>query len=422
MARLALLGVLVLVALIPIAAVDDLVNERTATRHEAFREVESKWGGAQSIAGPYLLVPYFLDERQVRKDGTVHLVRRQYTARFLPEELGIEGTVKTQVRHRGIYEVPLYRGDFVLEGTFAAPDFSGWDIPAEHFDLQSAQLVLEVSHPAALDGQVALEWDKTMVGFEPGRGELASDGAGVHAALPQDGGAHRFRIALPARGSEQLRFAPAGRNTTVLLRADWPHPSFQGTWLPADHDIEADGFQARWQVPHLGRNYAQRHRNDRGEAPSLLSSDFGVDLKSPVDAYRMANRSVKYAGLFVLLTFALVWVFEVVGGFRVHAVQYLLTGAAMGVFYLLQLSLAEHLGFAVAHAAASAAVAAMIGGYSAVSLRSPTRALVVGLVLSGLYTYLYVLLTLQDYALVIGALALFVALGAVMFVTRRVAW
>jgi inner membrane protein len=155
---------------------------------------------------------------------------------------------------------------------------------------------------------------------------------------------------------------------------------------------------------------------------AIEGSRFGVDLVSPVDHYRMAERSVKYAGLFILLTFATVWLIEVLARVRVHPIQYLMLGGALCLFYLLELSLAEHLGFPVAYAIASISVIGMVTGYSAVILHRVSRALVVGVGVALLYIYLYILLMNEDYALLVGSVGLFGLLAAIMFATRRVDW
>jgi inner membrane protein len=233
-----------------------------------------------------------------------------------------------------------------------------------------------------------------------------------------------FEFPLALNGSSAVSFAPFGRNTLVKLQGDSDDVSFRGNWLPAQRELGDGRFDASWAIPYLGRGYPQVLLPDSGGARNygVNPSRFGLALFSSVDAYRMAARSVKYSFLFIVLTFTTVWLMEVLGDVRVHPMQYLLLGAALCLFYLLELSLAEHLGFAPAYVIASAAVVGMVGSYALVMLRTKLRALATAAGVATLYGYLYVLLMNEDYALLMGSVGLFAVLGAIMFATRRVDW
>jgi inner membrane protein len=207
-----------------------------------------------------------------------------------------------------------------------------------------------------------------------------------------------------------------------VLAADSENPSFQGAWLPQQRKISQQGFEASWEIPFLGRSFPQAWIAHEAPEQAVNDSRFGVELVAPVDQYRMAERSVKYAGLFILLTFASVWLLEGLARVQVHPIQYLLLGCALCLFYLLLLSLAEHLGFAAAYALASLAVIALCGAYSLAILRSRPLACCVGAGVAGLYGYLFVLLINEDYALLFGSLGLLLILAAVMYLTRNVDW
>ncbi len=237
-------------------------------------------------------------------------------------------------------------------------------------------------------------------------------------------GKERFAFSLPLslNGSGGIYLTPFGQSTVVELKSNYASPSFQGNWLPTERNVTAAGFDARWSIPFLGRNYPQSWKSEVPMAGAIEASRFGLDLVNPVDHYRMSLRSVKYATLFILLTFATIWLIEVLGGVRVHPIQYLLLGGALCLFYLLELSLSEHLGFPAAYAVACVAVIAMVAAYGVVALRRASRALFVGGGVALLYGYLYILLMNEDYALLIGSIGLFVILGAIMFATRRVDW
>jgi inner membrane protein len=276
------------------------------------------------------------------------------------------------------------------------------------------------------------------VPFAPGLGDFGGAGSGIHAALKgRMGGAAEvrgagkpegregksaFSFTLSLNGSLGTFFAPLGRGTKVTLTSNWSDPSFQGNWLPTERDVRADGFVARWSIASLGRNYPQRSNSPSPGLEEMEKSKFGVNLLIPVDVYRMSERSVKYEALFLLLTFLALWMFEVLSNRRVHSLQYLLVGAAMCLFYLLLLSVSEHVGFLRAYLLASLSVVALITAYSAAVLHGARRALVVGGVVAALYFYLYILLNNEDYALLIGSVGLFAVLATVMYLTRKIDW
>lgn len=418
--RLLGLGLLVLLLAIPIGMVRGTIAERQGRAVAAVAEVAASWGGAQSLSGPRLVVPYTERWIEVPEGGKAIQRSRVRHASFLSEALDVRGRLGSSVLHRGIFEIPVYRIELSLQGDFA-PSFSDWDVPPEDVDWRHAELVLELAEVRAVD-RASLQWRDDPLAFEPGAGASEDRASAIHAEvgdrarLPS-----RFAIDLALRGSERLAFAPFGRSTRVSLDSDWPSPSFDGAWIPIERRVESGGFAARWEVSSLGRGYPQRWRSgDPREA--IEASHFGVRLLLPVDAYRMAERSAKYAMLFLGLTFATFWLFDVLASARLHPVQYLLVGAAQCLFYLLEISLAEHLGFGVAYAVASAGIVALIGAYAWAVLRSAGRAAVVASVVVAIYGYLYVVLTNEDYALLAGSLALFAALATVMWLTRRVDW
>lgn len=418
--RLLGLGFLVLLLTIPIRMVRATIGERQGRRDAASAEVGASWGGPQSVSGPRLVVPYTERWLEVPKGGEPIPRTRVRHATFLPGSLDVRGKLSSSTLHRGIFEIPVFRIELALEGDFA-PSFSDWEIPPEDVDWRHAELVLELAEVRAVD-RASLRWGEEEFGFEPGAGASEERPSAVHVALGDRAqSASRFAIDLTLRGSERIHFAPFGQSTRVSLASDWPSPSFEGAWIPIERSVDRSGFEARWEISALGRGFPERWRSaEHGKA--IEASRFGVRLLTPVDAYRMAERSAKYATLFLGLTFATFWLFDVLASARLHAVQYLLVGAAQCLFYLLEISLAEHLGFGLAYALASAGIVALIASYAWAVLRSAGRAAIVAGVVVAIYGYLYVVLTNEDYALLAGSLALFVGLAVVMWLTRRVDW
>jgi len=422
--KILLIGFLALLLQIPIARIRGVIGERQQTRNGAVEEVTGKWGGKQSIIGPAVVVPYVKRWTEPDKDGNPQPRSAVVHAMFLPETLDISGTIESELRYRGIFEVPVYRLSLVVNGCFSRPDFAEWEIDPDDILWDRAYLYLRISDARSITAQSTLSWNDAELGFLPSTGEFGGNQPGIHARLKDHLNGERFDFSFPLRlnGSVGAYFAPFGRETEAVLESNWSAPSFQGAWLPTDRIVKTDGFRATWNIPFLGRNYPQSWRESSNVEGAIASSLFGVNLISPVDHYRMSHRSVKYQFLFLVLTFATLWLFEIRVKTRIHSVQYLLVGAAMCLFYLLELSLAEHLGFVAAYAIASAAVILLITAYSVAVLKTMGRAIIIGAVVTLLYVYLYVLLMIEDYALLIGSIGLFLVLAAIMFLTRNVDW
>ena len=443
--RLLAVGFLALLILIPIAMISGLVSERQQRRQTAVAEVSSSWGNAQSIAGPVLVVPYAHRWTESAANGVPITRTETRHVIFLPTALRIRGAMDAEIRSRGIFSVPVYRLALTVEGEFARPQLAELGIDPASADWRRAHVAVGISDARAIQESTTLTWGEQRIAFLPGTGGFTdgattmstavdrigrdaivapSSGGGIHAVVAQPDMTQpvRFSFPLTLNGSQRVDVAPFGQTTVVEIQGDHGHPSFRGAWLPTERTVEADSFRANWSVSFLGRGYPQAWTSETPMQGAIDGSRFGVELVDPVDHYRMAERSVKYAGLFILLTFALVWLIEVLSGVRVHPIQYLMLGGALCLFYLLELSLSEHLGFPLAYAMASFAVIGMVAAYGVIALKRVSRALVVAGSVAALYAYLYFLLMNEDYALLIGSIGLFAMLGAIMYATRRVDW
>jgi inner membrane protein len=415
--RILLVTFLILILQIPTVMLQGIVRERQNLRNEAIGNITSKWGQQQILIGPRLVVPYI---KRVQSGKTVK-AEVKYGI-FLPENLQITGKMDTEVRYRGIFEVPVYKSTLDLRGRFLRPDLSLWGVQPEDIRWDQAELSLQILDAHAIQNPSTLSWNKTKLSFAPGQGKYGGNLAGIHASLRDRLTANQFDfdIFLRLNGSERIAFAPFGQTTKVSLSSDWGNPSFQGLWLPNQRSVNAKGFEASWEIPYLGRNYPQQWNTEaKVDQSTIQSSVFGVDLISPVDNYRMAERSIKYNFLFLVLTFATFWLFEMTAQLRVHPLQYLLVGVAMSMFYLLQLALSEHIGFQLAYLSASIAVVVLITVYAIAILNANRRGGIVGVIESILYGYLYVVLVSQDYSLLLGSIGLFCFLAIAMYFTRQ---
>ena len=422
-----LIGFLILLLLVPISMISGVIWEREEARNEAVKEVTDIWGGDQSIVGPWITVPYLYHgaEKQTSGNRAENFTRTETRyATFLPETLNISGTTVSQIRYRGIFKVPLYTLSLKVKGRFSKPDFSAWGTSADDILWSQAIMSLGVSDSKGITEQAVLGWNNDELGFRPGSGESNGERPGIHVLLDGvlDGETFDFSFPMTINGSGIVYFTPFGRETEIELTSDWPDPSFKGNWLPVEREVNAEGFKATWSIPFLGRNYPQQWESGADFNEAINASQFGVKFLVPIDNYRMGHRSVKYAVLFVVLSFVTLWLFEILNGIRIHPLQYLLLGAGMCVFYLLELSLAEHIGFIFAYIIASAAVVGLIGFYSAVVLKSRQKASIVAFIMAILYGCLYILLRSQDYALLIGSIGLFAAIATIMYLTRKINW
>ena len=424
--RILLLGLLIILLQIPIRSIQGLVVERQATQHTAINEVQQKWGQEQRIIGPILIVPY----REIREWQDTHTGAKQRAtdtkqAIFLPDDLKVSSDLVKEARHRGIFEVPLYQSMVALEGHFSKPDFQIWGIKDDDVLWDKARLVVMVSDARAIQKQALIDFNGKDYYFSPGTDEVTSNREGYHVELTEldrRKSKYAYSIKLQLNGSKGIYFAPLGKDSLISISASWPDPSFQGKWLPTSRQVNEDGFTSTWQIPYLGRNFPQQMKNYYSVQDNIQNSFVGVDLITPVDNYRMAERSTKYVMLFLLLTFTVIWLIEVLAKLRVHFLQYMFIGAGLCLFYLLELSLSEHIGFYWAYSVATTAIVSMVVAYSCVVLKTGKRAAIIGACLTGMYLYLFALLQEQNYALLIGSIGLFVLLGVVMYVTRHIDW
>ena len=428
--RIIFLLFLILMLQIPIGMIKGVIGERQSRRNQVIDEITSKWGKSQTIIGPYITVPYIVEiietSRNKSDDDEKLITTRKETryAKFLPENLDISGNINCEIRYRGIFKTPIYHMDLDIKGQFAQPDFTEWEIDSDQILWNRAYLTIQISDAHAITNPIALSWNNTNLNFLPGGGEFDQGVAGIHVNLKNqlENKSYPFECKLALNGSQRAFFAPFGRETMINITSNWSAPSFQGTWLPSQRELNDDGFQATWSIPSLGRNFPQQWKSNTGVENQVFKSLFGVDFLTSIDHYRMAQRSVKYEMLFLVLTFATLWLFEILAKVRIHSIQYLFVGAGMCLFYLLELSLAEHIGFIAAYICAAAAIIILISAYCVAVLKKTQRALIIAAAIFLLYGYLYVLLMNQDYALLIGSLGLFVILALVMYLTRKIEW
>lgn len=412
------IGIMTIIMIVPLMLIASLVDERRSYAYEAAADVAQGWGGQQTIAGPFIAIPYVIPEKRSAAGALISDAQRGEVI-TLAKTLEAKASPAVEERARGIFRIPVYAGEIEMTGSFVRPDTHAF--PEDTiFEWNRARLAHGVLDVRGISGDVALDWGgKTGPAFNPGTGVNAST-QGVETGVVLNDGETRFTLKLRLRGTGRLAFVPSAEVFSASVASAWPHPSFDGAYLPETREISDAGFKAVWRVSHLARTLPQAW--DNNEQVNVEGSAFGVTFYQPVDFYQLVDRSLKYAILFVGLSFLVFFLVETVTGARVHVVQYLLTGAAQVVFYLLLLALAEQIGFALAYLAAGVACVALTTVYAAAILGTRLRALAVGGALTVLYGLLYTLLNEEDYALLTGAVASFLALALTMFLTRKVDW
>jgi inner membrane protein len=429
-------GALVLVLLIPLAMITGVLNERLTRRNEAVADITSSWGKEQNVIGPVLGIPFQYRFKAVKEvplaEGRVERREVEETATanayFLPQLLKIGGEVQTQTLHRGIYDAAVFRAQLVLSGKFVPPDFGALKIDPRDMQWKDAFVTIAVNDLRGTREALILDWGGAKRPLLPGSqvpGYTTGATASLGADKPIDSDVE-FSITLDFNGSDGIFFAPFGVQNEATLRSNWPDPAFRGAFLPADRSVRSDGFNATWKVSYYGRDYPQqwtsRGGNERFNVQVVTNSRFGAQFLSILDAYRYVERSIKYGVLFLVLVFTTFFLFEVTARQKIHPFQYLMVGAALCLFYLLLLSISEFIGFGWAYLIAAAASTILITWYCRFFLGGGVRTLMIGAGLAGIYTFLYITLRQQDYALLMGAIALFIVLAVVMYVTRKVDW
>lgn len=422
-------GFIGLLMLIPLFLVSDLVRERQYLYQSVLEDIAASWGERQELHGPALAIPYVVERVHVEnitgEDGKIRTVRTprllKRTAIALPDELNIDVAISGEYRHRGIYESLVYTAELSLTGNFKRPEIEKLDEQIKRIDWEKARLVIGISDTRAIVSSAPLQWNQESQDWAPGTQLDSISATGFHAPLALNPllNTYEFSANLRLNGSDGFYFAPFGKNTHTQIRSAWPHPSFQGAILPSQYEVGDQGFTADWSIPHLARNYPQLWTDEsKGVSPAALYTT-GVRLFQPVFLYSLVERAVKYGLLFIALTFMTFIIFELTIRRRLHYVQYGLIGVALALFYLTLLSLAEHFAFAVAYFAAAGTAIGMIGLYTLAALRDAKRAGLIVLLLVGLYTLLYSILHLEDYALLMGTGLLLLVIAVLMYVTRN---
>lgn len=429
--KLAVIATLVIVLTIPLFLITSKIYERDSYRNQARDDIARSWTGEQKVLGPILVVPYtrVVRNREFDEKLKQYFMRKQEIREELlvmPDSLNAQFQMTTEVRYRGIYEVPVYSGTVAMSGTVSGNRLTELKERQDVVAIGQPFLSLIVDDVRGITRSPDLTWGDEKVPFLPGS-QLRFKSRGIHApiaiASSDKDSTVPFSVSLDLRGIASLQFTPVGRSNSVSISSNWPHPKFEGLYLPASREISEDGFTANWQISMFSTNIEEQSRQcTAGSCEDFLNNHLGVSFIEPVDIYLQAQRASKYGILFIGLTFTAFFLFEVLRQLAIHPIQYGLVGLALTVFYLLLVSLAEHIAFATAYTIATVACSGLLGFYVSYVLGSLLRGTTFAVSISLLYGVLYIIIQAEDYAFSMGAILVFTALAAVMYFTRNFDW
>lgn len=399
-------GVLILVLLIPTIFISELVTERQQRKDKIINEARDNWAGNQILSGPYLYIPY--------KNATQHIT-------LLPENIDVKGDITPEDRERSIYKVLLYKSVITGKGNFSFK--LPREVDAANLQLSDAKLCFGISDFKGIEDRIVIQFNNTDYELSPGLPAADVDSNGLSAPVIltetdlQNNIAFNYNIKI--KGSGRLHFIPAGGNSSFALQSTWPNPSFDGNTIPNDHHVNDSGFNARWIFNKANLSFGTVLY---GGNTIKEKADFGVSILQPIDDYAKTTRCIKYAIMFIGLTFALFFIVEIMQKKPVHPVQYVLVGLALVIFYSLLLSISEFIHFDLAYLIAAVATVSLISLYAKSHFKTWKIAGLFASVLGSLYAFNYVLISLEDTALLVGSVALFIVLAIVMYASRKINW
>lgn len=410
-------GGLILLMLIPTIFIQNLISERQQRQKEVVEEVNSKWASAQNLSGPFLSVPYtyFIAD----KDGK--MIPQKTNVIMLPKNLNVQSTIFPEQRTRSIYKVLLYKSTNDFDGAFNIT--IPVDIDKEKLEFQNARLCIALTDFMGIEEEVNVNFNGEKLLLNPGLpvNEFGTAGLSIpiHFSAEDLQKPLPFKFQIKIKGSEQLHFMPLSATALFKIRSSWPSPSFDGKLLPSQRSVSDNGFKSEWRFNHANLPFGTVFME--GTSPKTDIA-FGVSLVQPASQYDKTSRSVKYAILFIGLTFAFFFIIELLQKKPFHPVQYVLVGMALVIFYTLLLSISEYIQFDYAYMASALSTLLLITFYAKGHFRSWKTAGIFFCLLSALYGFIFVLISLEDTALIVGSIGLFIILALAMYASRKINW
>jgi inner membrane protein len=412
-----IIGFLTLIMLIPGVMIQNLIKERQKRSEETINKINAKWSNAQTINGPVLVIPYTSSD----VDENNKVIVRSHNLFLTPDLLTINAQLIPEQRHYGIYKSILYKSDLEIQGQFTKSDIQ---FPVNsQINWNEATVRIGITDLRGLTNNLDFVMNNFHYTAEAG-GAQDVTGQGLVISLKKPDIVRTenilaFRCQLKLKGSSNINFIPVGKTTRILMNGAWKSPGFIGSFTP-QYSLNDKGFTAKWEILHYNRNIPESWTDH--QLKSVSDTSFGVNLIETLDQYQQNMRSAKYALMFIALTFVVFFFVEILTKKKIHPIQYLLVGIALILFYSLLLSISEQLNFGVAYLIASIATIGLIVFYAHTIFKNILPTGILASFLSILYIFLYVVLQLEDSALLIGSIGLFIILGIIMFFSRKINW
>ncbi len=441
--RMVIIGILILVLLIPLAFIKDLIKERKSLQSRVVSEINTSWGDEILLYGPVLKIPYKIYSESTltdQKTGKTQIIKDEatYYAYFFPDKLAITGDINTEIKHKGIYTTSVYTTQTKVTGDYAFPDFKALEIPNENVVWEKAQIIMQTTNLKGIKDALKISLNEKTLHFESkfsndtkNKGYYNKNGEYVstskHDIITKSfdfkeifkGKPIHFSMDFNVSGSQQFQVIPIGKETKMHLTSNWKDAGFKGEYLPYNPDkIKPNGFDAHWKVLQMNRPFSQQFNY----LPKLDEYAFGVNFFIPVDDYQQNERTVKYGYLVIALTFLLFFLIQTLSKIYIHPFQYLMIGLALIIFYTLLVSISEHSDFNTAYMIAGGSVIGLITLYSKSIMKTWKFPLFISISLIALYSFIFVIIQLENYALLVGSIGLFLILAVVMFASRKIEW
>ena len=410
--KMALLGVMAIMFLLPLELIRTVINERAESSLSVQQQISEEWGRTQTVTGPVFNIPV---TRTIYTDGG-RSVTSESVWHIMPEQLAISGKISPQIRYRGIYESVIYETTLSLSGNFEIPS-QKYD-PDVDFRWEDAYYTLGISDNRGIVKDLVMNTSGMKINAQPGVADhdLFDSGVTFPVEISESSAGQEFEIFLNLRGSSGLFFTPTGKSTIVGIESSWESPSFTGNFLPEQRTINDEGFSANWHITHLNRNFPQTWY---GAIHKPEGESFGVNLLLQVDHYRKAERSAKYGLLFIAFTFLVLLFLEISSNKRLHLFHYFLVSLALVLFFSLLTALSEHIGFNPAYIISSVSTIGLLTLFTGSLLKKSKYVIIVSGMLTALYVFIYILLALNEFAYLAGNIGLFIALAAIMWLSAK---
>ncbi|WP_298498907.1 cell envelope integrity protein CreD [uncultured Algibacter sp.] len=431
-ARMLMVGFLVIILLVPLSYINSLINDRAFRQKDVVNEINKKWGNDVLVYGPILKLPYkTYSETKTFNEKTKTYFKETQThikyAYIFPEHLNAIVNVNSKTLKRGNFESAVFTTTMDFTGNYIPVDLTAKGIKQEDIVWNDASIIIKTSNLKGIKSEVQIKLEDKAYSFETNFNQNTNSRLDVlESALIKNEDIFQtkntpFSFSMTFNGSRQIELIPIGKTTTMHMNSNWADPSFMGNYLPNDEtkSITKDGFKADWKILHINRAFSQQHLKS---IPKLSQFAFGTKFMVMVDEYQKSERSAKYGFLVIGLTFLVFFLIQTLSKIHIHPFQYLMIGLALTMFYTLLVSISEHSNFLKAYVIAGTSVIVLITLYSKSILKTFKFPLFIGQSLTGLYAFIYVIIQLENYALLVGSIGLFLILAIVMFVSRKIDW